>query len=470
MDKVRHSSKFWVIAMFCLFLLGASIKILVYSPYVTWDSFHYLQLSILPVYGDTHSLIFGYVLKLFAKIASLVSYPRGFIELLYVFHFICLVSILLIPLFGLSSLKTVKAKSIKVGVSVLTVLFVILVLPALLVFMSAIWTEMIYFLILMVFVYLVDLQEYFSSRILTISMVLLLPFAYHVRYQFLIVPIALVLANVLFFLKHKGKDFRLTAVAFVGLALIFLVNLGLKSIIPSLDGTASMTRNNLATSAHCALRCDAEIFKIICDTPERTAEIEKMSCSDLALGFKSLGPMRSNYSSVLDVFRSIGFFKSCRFLFSAPFLYLKDIHKNWGLEIGRFRFLDDDAASFYKEATKFYTPFIQNPDAIAKPLFMIFVDFLTYAHFKLKLFNWLSLLIVFTNLAILIKGKRQSSLFLALISLGTWLVFSYFNPHVPFRFLIQILLPGMLAIYLELGASQKIAEALRSQKVAARTD
>lgn len=450
--------KFPKIVFFISFLLAALFfRIFVYSPYVTWDSLHYLQLSLKPVYGDTHSLIFGYILKEFAVLSTFLGNNNFFKELIFIFHYIALVSVLVIPIAALTVIFLSKLKKMeKKSLVVMSILFWLLLFPSLLIFMSAVWSEMLYFLVLMLFVLLVLIYEETitktsSSSTLGIGIIFIciVPIAYHVRFQFLIVPIAVILATLIVSIRSKKRLISPCVWSILGVMLILASNFFLKRTFNNVEGASAMTRTNLAVSMQCALRCEAKFFKIDCNSFDGERIIKSLSCSDLLLGFVDLGGFRKELVSIPQMIQDLGVMSFIKFIIIAPFSYLFDIHKNWGLEIGRFEFLQDNATLYYKEATKYYAPFLQVEGASPKYFFVKISTLLKYAHFKLRLFNWLCAFFIILNSWIIFKGSRLITVFLAFVSLGTWLVFAYFNPHVPFRFLVHILIPGFIAVFFE---------------------
>lgn len=447
-----------------LFLLFISfvLRMYVYSLFVTWDSVHYLQLSLKPVYGDSHSIIFGFVLKSLANIANYLNHPLLFREIVYILNIIPLWLVMILPISSLLNLRKMEKRK-RYLLYLVSFLFWSTTFPSLLILVSALWTEMLYFGFLFVFIYFIhyffsneaDPTKNNRSRGLIgggIVFSFLFVIAYHVRFQMIIVPIALSITSLVFY--FKGRNFPKFTLFWVVAALLNLIafNSILKNNLPAVKHASNMALSNAIVSAQCTLRCDVELFKVNCRSDESKKIIEKVSCSDAAFGWVPLGGHVKEFRGFSDLFLSLGALKSIKWLIVAPFYYLKDIHKKWGLEIGRFEFLKDDATIAYPEATAYYTKFLQIKDLGPKFLFEKISQTISMLHFEVRLFNWLSGIVVVINVFLILRSRKFVTIFLSFITIGTLMVFAYFNPHVPFRFLIQIIVPGILAIFYELGS------------------
>lgn len=279
------------------------------------------------------------------------------------------------------------------------------------------------------------------------------PLAYHIRYQMIIAPLALACTGTLLSFRDRRKWLPTVALTIFSIVALYSTNHLLKSQLQSLPAAAGAEISQAMVSAHCALRCNAHLYSVDCSSPEGRRDVESPSCSDILLGFKPIGTPLQRFNSLLEMVSYLGPLKTAWWLAYAPIRYLGEVHKNWGLEIGRFEFLKDSAVEAYPDAAQYYSRFLQMDGAKPKPLFIFLSEILYFLHFKVFLFNILCALAVLANLYLLHHSQQVENVFLAFISLGTFLVFAYFNPHVPFRFLIQILVPCFLGLINELFAS-----------------
>jgi hypothetical protein len=149
----------------------------------------------------------------------------------------------------------------------------------------------------------------------------------------------------------------------------------------------------------------------------------------------------------------LGLFRTLKWLAKAPFSYLNDIHS---LEVAYFSFdQHQQAKASYPRAVSYYEPFLPKVnDGSPSFLFSLIIKLLTKL-FSLKLFHLLTALIVFLCvLIVFLPITPIESRMLAFYSVGTFLMFSYVNPHVPFRFLMQIATPGFFAILVFLSSNR----------------
>lgn len=441
---------------------------------MTWDSVHYLHLSLFPTYGDIHSLGLGYLLKFFASLASLLGHPLLFRDIVFCLHIFSLSIISALPIASISRMiKVKKDRKVFAVLAFLNLIFWFFVFPSLLLLINALWTEMLYMLLCITFALIAYLffENKYEVRLTSKKVILgvlfsiLVPVAYHIRYQMIIIPVAMIATGLVFSIRNKKIPYHSFSLAIIGITLIFFTNLLLKQNLPSNDGAKSLSKTLAMISAQCSLKCDVALFKVSCQNSEGKKIIKNSSCSDLTLGHISLGEPRADIQGITDLIKYLGFTKVVKWFVKAPFFYLRHIHKRWGLEIGSFEFLSDNATNLFPAAAAYYASFLQVDGIVIKPLLKKLIDYLTVLHFKVKIYNWLCGFFTALNIVIIFRSKRFSSVFLAYISLGTLLVFSYFNPHVPFRFLIQIIVPSFVAVLNELNCLEVLVQILHGKKV-----
>lgn len=135
----------------------------------------------------------------------------------------------------------------------------------------------------------------------------------------------------------------------------------------------------------------------------------------------------------------------------APIFYLRDIHD---IEMGLFEFGKDTLAMHeYPDVVPYYaryfsaSPFSTQPN----PLFLRLAQTLNTLFHQYRLFHILTALVVMLGFVVVFSNSGAPARYFCFYAVGTYLLFSYINPHAPFRFLMQIVTPGTLGVLMALG-------------------
>lgn len=425
----------------CAFLLNLAA----FSPFFTPDSLHYLHLSLHPVAGEAHPLGFGFFLLLAKYCADVLR--LDFLVLFSLFT----ISTTVIAITFYDALPNESTKRSPFAY-LFFMLYLLLLLPALLIISSAVWSESLYWLILIFICGLLFLKPKRPALrcVLVLLIAVLCTFLYHVRYEGIIVIPAL-LSTAIIFLCRADKD---TALKFLyaGITSVILIASSMILIhktFPAVDINNKMLIDGLRTSMQCTLRCAHPLFENQCDQPGAYEPIKDASCSDITLGHVQIGAPLAGTLTFSGLLKEMGIKDTITWLFKAPWKYLQDIHTRWGMEIGRFDMRHPNLnaspyAGIILEYYKYFNYYLTGPS----PLFNALHVWIKFLHFELKAYNWFSLFGILIALFFIVTSRQPLTVFFCFISIGTLLIFSYINPHVPFRFLIHILLPCFIGISL----------------------
>ena len=420
---------------------------MILSPFfLTYDSYHYLNLSINPVYGDSHSLVYGFVLKNLMNLSQILGLKS--FEIVYIVWnsscYFCFFILLPFKLIFKDDILNRNEKNLLIRS--LGVALYVLVLVSNLLLENALWSEMTCFLTIGLITMLSAQWINSSLKKGLIFAALIFPISYHTRYLTIIIPVAIgviALVNILRGLRAKA----LRAFVLMGLMMVTLLacNLMLKKNLPCINNKKWLTSLAVSLSMQCTLRCETKMFETDCTTPAGKATVENSFCTEIVFGMVKMGNLirDPNKDGLKGVFKQNGFLNNIKWLAMAPFSYLKDKHD---LEVGLFRFGDDQsAASHYPEVIKKYGHFFSSDDPKeASKSFKLLITILQNLFHK-YFFHYITVLILGLNFFMLLKSRFTEVQFLVLYSIGTFLLFAYANPHAPYRFLIQIISPSAVA-------------------------
>jgi len=245
-------------------------------------------------------------------------------------------------------------------------------------------------------------------------------------------------------LKKQAVSFGILFIcSILGIACVSQV---LKSVYPGEEGKNYVTNLAISASMQCALRCDVTLFTTNCDSPEGKKTVLESKCSELIFGLRPFGPIVFNMSdSPTQIFKHVGVGNTLKWIIYAPFTYLSDIH---ALEMGLFQFGDDQlGVKHYPEATKYYSEYlVGNKKLEASPAFIFLVQKLDKYFTKNRIYHMLTGISVILSLFLIWRSINVVVLMLSFQAFGTYMLFSYLNPHVPFRYLILIIAPAFLAL------------------------
>jgi hypothetical protein len=226
-------------------------------------------------------------------------------------------------------------------------------------------------------------------------------------------------------------------------------NLILQKTLPHRTGEDVSIGAGISLSMQCVLRCGTKMYEIDCTTPEGTKIIEGSLCRDIVVGLVDLGEPMAKYSDLEGIFRQNGLKNSIVWFFKAPLTYVTDIHS---VEVGLFAFGEqEDAVLRYPFVKDHYGKYFDaNRQSLdASPTFALLQQFITVL-FHWYVYHVLTVVLLILCSIILFKSRNDHASLFAAYAIGTYLLFSYFNPHVPYRYLMQIISPAFLALVLYL--------------------
>lgn len=443
---------------FIFFALIYLLALLLAPPYFTYDSYHYLHLSLEPVYGDSHSIFFGYILKFLAHFSELIA-PYSFKYIFLLWNSFCFSVVFYLPIVsfvkvGVANISEQLKHTRKVSIYFLIGIFSALIFAGNLIFVNAYWSELTCMLFVVVLGYTCNAFLKYGKWYLGIVAVLVFPLSYHTRYLTVLVPVALVCMVVLPFLKKvwgNQQALRAPLGKFLFLVIGMFISLTssnefLKSVLPNDLSKQYVTTLALSSSMQCTLRCDVKMFETDCKTESGKAKIEGALCRDVVFGLVPLGKFIADPTQPLSVFKQAGSWNTVKWIFMAPLTYLKDIHD---LEIGMFSFgADLAAATAYPKVINYYAKYFKIDEKKEfSPSFLVLKNIFHKLFFD-RVFHILTIVFVLLCFLVLFKSESYAVQFFALYAIGTYFLFSYLNPHVPYRFLMQILTPGLISILL----------------------
>jgi hypothetical protein len=267
-------------------------------------------------------------------------------------------------------------------------------------------------------------------------------------------PASLFAVAALYWLRNKYSKLKKPANHFSGIYFwmaifsasgIIVTSLILKSLFPTEQAKHYLTNFGISASVQCTLRCESVLFTTNCNTEQGRKIVEESKCSDLVFGLKPFGASKFDLlGSHLQTFKYIGPYLTIKWLLSAPIKYLTDTH---AMEMGMFQFGNDTlAVKAYPEATNYYLAYFKQPHQInSNPNFISLVQLLDKCFSKLKVFHILTVISVLLSIFLVYSTSNTVVLFLSFKALGTYLLLAYFNPHVPFRYLLFIIAPIFIA-------------------------
>jgi hypothetical protein len=428
--------------------------------FFTFDSYDYLELSVNPVLGASHSFGFGYLLRGMVWLSRILGMQNVF-PLYYFFNSVAAASLFAWCFYGVHGKgQNLRSSPMKMGFIIfLSLTSILFVIPGLLYLMNSVWSELAAFLQLSL--YALILQQLCTSRrsslVLIVASIILTITAYHVRYQMILAPLAFIAVALLlgiraFFFNSLARAKKLIgSIALAGILSIVglkVVNHVIGNYMPVSSVATEMTPGGMFLSFQCTFRCEMPMFKTDCTTAEGRDIIQNSRCAELLFGLKPLGPPRIPASLPLSsILYQIGPKKVLQWVLLAPLNYLKDIHD---IEMGLFEFGKDRAATVYPQTTARFIHDFTQYSAQPSPFFSSLAKYLHARFHHYRIFHWICALTVITCTVLLFFSEDPVGLFFAINAVGTFLIFAYFNPHVPLRYLLQIIIPGYLAILIAL--------------------
>lgn len=432
--------------LFCFFLIASLAN---QTTYFTHDSFHYMQLSLEPKFGDTHPVLFGYYLKLLTWIGGLIHIQGMGLEIYkmlqaFLSAFICLFIALEVRKVPQFSFKDQKIFAITKSVCSLTTYLILI--PSFIVLKSSVWTEIIFTsMILITIIALRKLEpKQQSSRnwIYWLILILVPGLSYHIRYQGALLLIALPMTLIFHFWLRREKKYL--GIAIGSLGCLLALNGFIKTLGDPMQNGHLLSLHNMAKSYMCFWRCDTNLLSSQCQKEEDRAVVQSNSCSTVTVGLQHF-PISIDENTIKEAIKLDGPWKFISWAIFMPIKYFFDQHTVWGLEIGSKRFQDDDGKTSYPKTEVYFQNQFNDPNGSRTKLFGILEDYIRFLNFDLKIFNLLGLLLFITSLpAIFINYKKLSGLYVNLITIGNVALVALLNAHTPWRFLTLMIFLGVI--------------------------
>lgn len=433
-------------------------------PFYTFDSYDYLHLSLFPKYGASHSLAFGHILYVLSRVADLIG-KRNYIDLVLFWNALGTALFLSLGIRPIINFFKVK-RSIKLTLFFVAIFLLLgwFIVGALIYVSNAFWSEATNMLHIALFCFLAAVLPKLRIWQGGIIAFLLSAWSYHTRYSEIVLPMCFLSVAVVYGVRevwgeHKGL-FKKQAVSFGMLFVCSILGIAsvsqvLKMVFPGEEGKNYVTNLAISASMQCSLRCDVALFTTNCDSPEGRKTVEESKCSELIFGLRPFGPIVFDMgASPTQIFKHVGVGKTLKWIVYAPFTYLSDIH---ALEMGLFQFGDDQlGAKHYPEATKYYSEYLVSETKLEpSPAFIFLVQKLEKYFTTNRIYHLLTGISVLFALFLIYRSINAVVLVLSFQAFGTYMLFSYLNPHVPFRYLILIIAPAFLALLLHRFDSNK---------------
>lgn len=427
-------------------------------PFLSWDSYHYMVLSFYPETGAIHPPLFGFILRLISVITREL-WENAFVHLFILFNVLCFFSIGWIILREFDH-HTVISLAQRILFAVLILLVTVFVVPALFFLMNGFWTEMTSFL----FIALISLflsREYTDHSKLNVSLIVLFCFlAFHLRHQFIMLPLAILGVAFIFYLRNLKSNIHIFLKWIYVTVFMFLVMFGSNYVasifLPTTNDANYLQSLSIQTNIQCQLKCEVSLFEKDCSTDEnkqlvlKTTLVPGLACGML-IGNGTLGSSKLGVTSITSILKTIGFSNTISWLIKSPLNYLKQKYHFLEYEMFRFdkniRFL-----SQHHDVMEYYGNLISTGDKLTNGSFAFqkLIQWVSYANSNLSTYHFLVAIVVLASLITIWLSPNPVSVFLALVCIGNFLIFSYFNPQVTVRYLIQILVPGIMSLLISL--------------------
>jgi len=427
-------------------------------PFLSWDSYHYMVLSFYPETGAIHPFLFGFILRLISVITREL-WENAFVHLFILFNVLCFFSIGWIILREINHHTAVSLVQRILGATLM--LFVtIFVVPALFFLMNGFWTEMTSFLFIALISFFLS-KEYTNHNKLNISLIVLFCFlAFHLRHQFIMLPLAILGMAFIFYLRNLKSNIHIFLKWISITVFIFLVMFGSNYVaslfLPRSEGASYLQSISIQVNIQCQLRCEVSLFEKDCSTDENKQLVLKatlapgLACGML-IGQGALGSSKLGVVSISSILKTIGFSNTISWLIKSPLNYLKQKYHFLEYEMFRFdkniRFL-----SQYHDVMEYYGSLISTEDKLTNGSFAFqkLIQWVSYANSDLSAYHFLVAIVVLASLITIWLSPNPVSVFLSLVCIGNFLIFSYFNPQVAVRYLVQILVPGIMSLLISL--------------------
>ncbi len=435
-----------VLGGLCSLALIYALALVALAPVgLNFDSYHYFQMGVKPTLNEFHPIFFGIWLRLLSRIANVMG-PRSFGGVYLFFNSGALALVLYSSgCFSFPACDTRGIKS-KLGLGFAVVLTVVW-LPAVFFILNTISSELLTFGMLSLIAILISGSG--KSNLLKWGLLVATSVAaYQTRYQLIIIPMCFILMGLISF---SGKAaFRHARYLMMGASLalmLFFSDSFLAMALPKGTPISPVHWGGgmVSHSIQCTLRCHITLFERDCSNPTDRNFIETATCSDMFLGPNALttatvGPRFHDY------LRLLGPAKFGLWLLKAPLVYLSDTHPIDGWSV-KYADRNNRVSQLYPEGTQFFERYfakaeLTNPNPLYWRLFSFLDRLVSY-----RIYYWAAGLIVVTSCFLVFASPDASVQFLSWTALLTFLVFAYVAPHTPIRYLIQIMTPGLAALW-----------------------
>jgi hypothetical protein len=275
---------------------------------------------------------------------------------------------------------------------------------------------------------------------------------YHIRYQHIVLPLAAACVLVIRALRGRvGGTVLLHHGALLAavLASLPLSQAFLAQGFPISEYGRAQPEVFLRKSIQCRLGCDVRMFETSCDTAEGRRLIESASCPHLVhVQEDALGKPYPAPAGMAGTFARLGAGQLLRWLIRAPIGYLKDTQH--AFEYTSYTF--DRHVFWYSEnvpdVIAHYAPLMPEDDNRPSPAFQWILEVVEdmYRHW---IFHWIAAAAFWISCVRVVMSRDVTTACLYATTLVTLLLFSYFQPQIPVRYLLHLTVPFLLALWRE---------------------
>ncbi len=411
--------------------------------YFSFDSYHYLTLAHHPVAYGAHPVVFGYLIRGLAAVGTAFG-EGGLGRTFQAWQVGCLFVLVWMASRGASPWSVPRPWWSWGLLGAAAVLTVLVLVPGAVFLMNGFLTGMTALAVTALAARLLEDDESPRRRMAWAGFAVLCLVGYHLRYQLAVLPVAaltvLAVAQV-----RRGRNLRAFGARAVGLgALILMLPLSQRALATTLpvdEYGKSLPSTYLRASIQCRLDCDVRLFEVGCDTPEGEKKITMATCSDLVHAQVDLGRPATSSTSVIDVFREVGWSNVVRWLVMAPATYLEERMPNLVIESYSYDRNVRALSEHHPETIARYAEYFPSTADVASPWFRSVVDYASRHYFAWRL-HWIALLVVWGSAVVVFVSRNRTTAFLAANNVGTFLVFSYVQPQAPLRYLVLMCMLG----------------------------
>jgi hypothetical protein len=427
-------------------------ELLFHPQHLSFDSYHYMVLSFEPVLGNAHPIGFGALLRALRAVTERV--PGGFAYAFQVWQVGCLAALVWVARLEGPFPWNLRPFSRRFALVLILASAGVMVLPLLIFLMNGYWSDMTSLLV--VALAAVALHGAFSrnSRSSWAAFAVVCALGWYIRYQLVILPLAGALTAIVvgYDRRHLPSGRRAALVAcLAAYAAIFASQRVVGLAMPTSNMASEHGGVFLQKSLQCRLRCSAKLHERDCSSEAGRAVMKSATCTAMLAETADLGRPVVDPKDKRATFERIGLVGALQWLAIAPLGYAAFEPFPFGLEHESFGFdRQIRILHVHERALAAYGALLPKVGAKPAPPFLAVVEYLRETYYESRWFQGLAQVTLLLACAIALRSRKPAAVFLALVCIGTHLVFAYLQPKAPLRYLAHIVVPGLLAGWLAL--------------------